>query len=83
MHFSGLGSGNQEEAMSSLQMALDIAKQQKASLFELKAAISMADAADSLGQPETGLQPLRDFCANLPAEFDAPQLAEAKRFLSP
>jgi hypothetical protein len=64
-------------------MALDVAKQQKAPLLQLKAAIEMANAASSMGQPETGLQPLHDFCANLPEGFDAPQLAEAKRLLQP
>jgi len=76
-----LDSGNEEEAMTSLQMALDIAKQQKAVLLHLKAAIDMANAARSLGQPERGLQPLRDLCANLREGFDAPELAEAKRLL--
>jgi len=68
--------------MSSLQMAVDIAKQQNATLFQLKAAINMANATSSMGQPKRGLQPLRDLCANLPEGFDAPQLAEAKRVLS-
>jgi predicted ATPase len=76
-----LNSGNREEAMSSLQMAVDIVKQQKASLFQLKAAINMAEAASSTGQQERSLQPLRDLCANLPEGFDAPGLAEAKRLL--
>ena len=48
-----------------------------------KAAIDIANAASSMGQPERGLKPLRDLCANLPEGFDAPQLAEAKRLLSP
>jgi predicted ATPase len=77
-----LDSHNEDEAMSSLQMAVDIAKQQNATLFQLKAAISMADAANSIGQPEKSLQSLRDLCANLPEGFDAPQLAEGKRLLS-
>jgi len=77
-----LDSHNQEEAMRSLQMAVDIAKQQNAVLLQLKAAISMAQAARSISQPKRGLQPLRDLCANLPDGFDAPQLAEAKRLLS-
>jgi class 3 adenylate cyclase/tetratricopeptide (TPR) repeat protein len=77
-----LDSDNQEEAMTSLQMAVDIAKQQKAALFQLKAATDMANAASSIGQPETGLQPLRYLFANLPEGFDAPQLAEAKRLLA-
>ena len=63
-------------------MAVDIAKQQKALLFQLKAALSMAYAADKMGQPERALQPVRDLCANLPEGFDPPQLAEAKRLLS-
>ena len=77
-----LDSRNVGDAMSSLQMAVDIAKQQNATLFQLKAAINMAGAAGEMGQPERGLQPLRDLCANLPEGFDAPQLAEAKRLLS-
>jgi hypothetical protein len=77
-----LESHNQEEALSSLQMAVDIAKQQKALLYQLKAAIDMANVASSMGQSERGLQPLRDLHANLPDGFDAPQLAEAKRLLS-
>jgi len=77
-----LDSHKKEEAMSSLQMAVDIAKQQNAALFQLKAAIDMANATNSMGQPEGGLQPLHDLCANLPDGFDAPQLAEAKRLLS-
>jgi len=77
-----LDSHSKEEAMSSLQMAVDIAKQQKASLFQLKAAINLAEAAGEMGQPERGLQPLRDLCANLPEGFDAPELAEAKQLLS-
>ena len=78
-----LDSHSKEEAMNSLQMAVDIAKQQNAALFQLKAAIDMANAASPMGQPERGLQPLRDLCANLPEGFDAPALAEAKQLLSP
>jgi tetratricopeptide (TPR) repeat protein len=78
-----LDSNNQEEAMTSLQMAIDVAKQQNAALFQLKAAIDMANVASSIDQPKRDLQPLRDLCANLPGGFDAPQLAEAKRLLSP
>jgi hypothetical protein len=49
----------------------------------VKAAINMASTANSMGQPERGLQPLRDLCANLPEGFDAPQRGEAQRLLSP
>ena len=71
-----------EHAISWLQMALDVAKLQKATLFQLKAAIDLAEVASSMGQPEKGLLALRDLCANLPQEFDAPVLAEAKQLLS-
>jgi class 3 adenylate cyclase/tetratricopeptide (TPR) repeat protein len=77
-----LDSHNQEEALSSLQMAVDIAKQQKALLYQLKAAIDMANTASSMDQSERGLQPLRDLYANLPDGVDAPQVAEAKRLLA-
>jgi class 3 adenylate cyclase len=77
-----LDSNDKEEAMSSLRMAVDIAKQQGAVLFQLKAAISMAEAASSVGQKKRGMQPLRDLCANLPKGLDAPQLAEANRLLA-
>jgi Predicted ATPase len=77
-----LNSPNEKEAMNSLQMAVDTAKQQEAPLFQIKAAINLAELANSMGQPERGLQPLRELCANLPEGFDAPQLAEAKRLLS-
>lgn len=72
----------EEEAMSSLRMAVDIAKQQKATLYQLKAAINMAEAAITIGQPETGLKPLADLCANIPEEFDALELEVAKRLLA-
>jgi predicted ATPase len=77
-----LDSHSKEEAITSLQMAMDTAKQQEATLFQLKAAINLAELANSMGQPERGLQPLRELCANLPEGFDAPQLAEAKQLQS-
>jgi tetratricopeptide (TPR) repeat protein len=71
-----------EGALTSLEMAVGIAKQQNAALFQLKAAIDVANAASSINQTERGFQPLHDLCANLPAGFDAPELAEAKRLLT-
>jgi tetratricopeptide (TPR) repeat protein len=71
-----------EDAMNSFQMAVDIAEQQHATLFQLKAAIDMAKAAGAMGQPEKGFKPLRDLYANLPEGFNVPQLAEARRLLS-
>jgi class 3 adenylate cyclase/tetratricopeptide (TPR) repeat protein len=77
-----LDSSNKEEAMRSLRMAVDVAKQQKAPLFELKAAIDMANAASSLGLSKEAFQSLHDCYANLPEDFDAPQRAEARELLS-
>jgi hypothetical protein len=77
-----LNSLSKEEAIASLQMAVDFAKQQKATLLQLKAAIDLAKAASSIGQAEKGLRPLRDLCANLPDRFDAPILKEARLLLS-
>lgn len=77
-----LDSPQEEEALTALQMAVNIAKQQGASLFQLKAAINLAEAAGARGQPEKELKSLRDLCASFPEEFEAPQLAQAKQLLS-
>ena len=58
-----LDSGADDEGRRALQTALEVARQQGTSLFEFKAALSMA-------------------CGELPAEFDAPWLAEAKQILA-
>ncbi len=70
-----------EETMKSLRMAVEIAKQQKALLYELKAAISLAETAVAMGQPEMGLPILRDLWVSLPDGFDAPQLEEGRQLL--
>jgi class 3 adenylate cyclase/predicted ATPase len=77
-----LGSGNADEGMRSLQTALDVAKQQGATLLELRAALSLAKAAAAQGRAAEGQQSLRAVCAELPAEFDAPDLEEARQFLA-
>jgi len=78
----GLGSSHEDEAMRSLQTALDVAKQQGATLLELRAAMSLAKAAAAQGRAAEGLEPLRTVCAELPAEFDLPDLDEARRLLA-
>ena len=75
-----LGAG--DEGRRALQTAIDVAKQQGATLFELKAALSMAKAALARGWPRQSLEPLRAVCAELPAKFDAPWLAEARQVLA-
>ena len=76
-----LGADHADEAMRSLQTALDVARQQGAALFELRAAMSLAKAAASQGRAAEGQQSLRAVCAELQPEFDAPDLEEAKRIL--
>ena len=76
-----LGSEHVDEATRSLQTALDVAKQQGATLFELRAALSLAKAAAAQGRAAEGQQSLRSVCADLPPEFDAPELEQARRLL--
>ena len=76
------GGSHQDEAMRSLRTAVDVARQQGATLLEMKAAMSLARAAAAIGRPAEGIAPLRALCAALPAGFDAPDLAEAKQLLS-
>jgi class 3 adenylate cyclase/predicted ATPase len=77
-----LGADHADQAMRSLQTAVDVAKQQGAALFELRAVLSLAKAAASQGRAAEGQQSLRAVCANLPPEFDAPDLEEARRLLA-
>lgn len=77
-----LDSCHHEEAMNSLQTAFDIAHQQGATLFQLRAAIDLANATRSTRGGEKYLKLLRETCVNLPEQFDAALLGEAKRLLS-
>jgi hypothetical protein len=77
-----LDSGADDEGRRALQTALEVARQQGTSLFEFKAALSMAKAGLARGWPRDCLDPLRVACEELPAEFDAPWLAEAKQILA-
>jgi class 3 adenylate cyclase len=73
---------NAKEAMNSLETAFDIAKQQRAALFQLRAGVDLVRLAQSFGDRERRVWQLRDLCANLPANFDVPDLAEAKQLLA-
>jgi len=75
-----LGAG--DEGARALQTALDVAKQQGAPLFQFKAALSIAKAGLAGGSPRQSLAPLRAVCEELPAEFEAPELAEAREILA-
>jgi class 3 adenylate cyclase/predicted ATPase len=73
---------NKDEAMHSLHTAVEVAKQQHATVLELRATMSLARAAIAVGRPTEGLKPLGDLCAALPAGFDANDLAEARQVLA-
>jgi predicted ATPase len=70
------------EAMHSLRTAIDIARQQGATLLELRAATSLARAAIDLGRPDEGFSVLGEVCSSLPHEFDAGELQEARQMLA-
>ncbi|MGI8431714.1 MAG: hypothetical protein ACR2MW_05410 [Chthoniobacterales bacterium] len=65
------------EAMHSLQTALETARQQGAMLFQLRAAMDLAEASRGTEEEERFHQSLADFCGTLPKEFDAPERAAA------
>jgi len=77
-----LGAEHEAEAMQSLQTAIDFAKKQGAPLLQLRAALTMAEAAIARGRLAEGVELLRAACASLPPECDVPELAEAKRLLA-
>ena len=77
-----LKSGADDEGRRALQTALEVAKQQGTSLFHFKAALSMAKAGLAREWPKDCLEPLRAACDELPAECDAPGLAEARKILA-
>lgn len=70
-----------DEAMHSLRAAVAVARQQGATLLELRAAMSLARAAKVTDGRTTDIEPLRDVCAGLTAEFDAPDIEEARELL--
>jgi predicted ATPase len=72
---------NKDEAMHSLRTAAEVAKQQHATVLELRATVSLARAAIALGRPAEGIDSLRTLCAELAPEFDAAELSEAREVL--
>jgi hypothetical protein len=76
-----LDANNPQPAIDALQMAVATAKQQKATLFEMKAAIDLVEAASSPYQRKLALKALRELCDNLREDFDASQLKKAKKLL--
>jgi predicted ATPase len=76
------GASNADEAIRSLQTAVGIARQQRVTLLELRAAVSVAEATLKLGRTAPDLQPLRAVFADLRPGFESPDLDEAKRLLA-
>ena len=72
---------DKSEAMHSLRVAVEVAREQQAAVLELRAAVSLARATIAMGRPAEGLDPLRSLCARLPAEFDVTELADARELL--
>jgi tetratricopeptide (TPR) repeat protein len=70
------------EAMRSLKAAVDIARQQQATLLELRAAVGRARASIAMGQPAEGLAALQNLVRSLPVEFDPDNLIEARNLLT-
>ena len=73
---------NEDAAMRSLRTAVEVAREQTATMLELRAAVSLARAGIELGRPAEGIGALRTLCATLPPEFDAPSLKEANALLA-
>ena len=73
---------NAESALLSLRTGVEVARTQGATALELRAAVSLARAGIELGRPVEGIAVLRELCAALPPEFDAPNLTEANALLA-
>ena len=73
---------NEDAAMRSLRTAVEVAREQTATVLELRAAVSLARAAIAIGDPTEDLASLRELCATLPPEFDAANLREANDLLA-
>lgn len=74
--------GSLDEAMRSLRTAVDVARAQRATLLEMRAAMGLAHAAIAQQRPSEGVNALSELCASLPSTFDAPELRQAKELLA-
>ena len=74
--------GSVAEGTRSLRTAVDVARAQRATVLEVRAAISLARAAIAQHRPSEGVNALSELCASLPSTFDAPELRQASELLS-
>jgi class 3 adenylate cyclase/predicted ATPase len=77
------GPAKEEEALASLRLAVAIARQQGATLLQLRAALSLAHAMVAVGRPAEGLGPVREVWSALPEDLRNANVAEARQFLLP
>ncbi|MDA0282929.1 MAG: hypothetical protein O3B86_06200 [Planctomycetota bacterium] len=73
--------GNRTEAIAEFERALEIARQQKAMSWELRAAISLAQILQSNGQTSQAYDSLNTAYAGFTEGFDTPDLIKAKYLL--
>ena len=76
------GSRDQHEAETCFQHALDVARQQQAKSFELRAAISLGRLWQRQGKTEQARQLLAEVYAWFTEGFDTVDLKEAKALLA-
>ena len=65
-----------------MRTALDVARAQRATVLEVRAAMGLARAAIAQQRPDEGVNALKELCASLPSTFDAPELRQASELLS-
>ena len=74
--------GCDQEAETSLKKALDVARQQKAKFWELRAALDLANLWRKQGRVEDSRQLVREIYSWFTEGFDIPELKAAKDFCS-
>ena len=71
-----------DEALGEFETAIAISKQQKAHVFQLSAAMSLAHAFATVDMPGKGTAPLNDAVGAFSDNDDNPELAIARQFLA-
>jgi class 3 adenylate cyclase/tetratricopeptide (TPR) repeat protein len=77
-----LGDGRFNEAVAEFDAAIAAAKQQQSRLFQLRAALALAQTWESKGTPERGIDRLHEAIAAFGVDDDAPELAVVRQFLA-
>jgi len=71
-----------DDAVAEFETAVAIATQQQARIFQLRAAISLAQACASTATPKKGAAALEDAVGAYDADVDAPEFAAARQLLA-